>query len=64
MCVFGGRYVGDMRPPPSSYYAQTLGGGSCADTSEQEAADIDDNLEGQFRPVGQGNFCFAHNFLF
>ena len=38
------------------------GGGSYA--SEEEASEVDDDFEGDFQPIGQGNFILTHNSVF
>lgn len=43
------------------YEAYHLGGGSGADTREEEASDVDNGFEGDFQPLGQGDFILTHD---
>ena len=37
-----------------------LGAGCGADTSEEESSEVDDDFEGDFEPIGQGNFVLTN----
>lgn len=41
-----------------------LGGGCGSDTGKQEAGEINDDFEGDFEPIGQGNFVLTHGVVF
>lgn len=43
------------------YEANHLGAGGCSDTRQQEASEVDDDLEGDFQPLGQGDFILTHD---
>lgn len=38
--------------------------GCGADTGKQEASEVDDDFEGDFEPLGQGNFVLTHGVRF
>lgn len=43
------------------YDTNYLGGGGGSDTREEESSEVDDDFEGDFQPLGQGYFFFAHD---
>lgn len=58
MWALCGRCVGVVWELYKTYH---LGGGGGSDTREQEASEVDDNFEGDFEPLGQGDFILTHD---
>ena len=45
----------------SLYQTYHLGTGGCPDTCQQEPSEVDDNLEGDFQPLGHGDVILTHD---
>lgn len=46
------------------YDTNHLGAGGRSDTCKQESSEVDDDLEGYFQPLGQGDFILTHDTVF
>lgn len=53
-----GRCVGVVR---SLYQTYHLGTGGGSDTSQKEASEVDYDFEGDFQPLGHGDFVLTHD---
>lgn len=44
--------------------ADHLGGGGSTDTCEEESSEVNNDFEGDFEPIWQGNFVLTHGVMF